>query len=850
MSYYGDSASEKAAMRLEAKIKRIYAEAARDVEQKILQYTDTFKKRDAEMQKKLKNGEISQADYDNWKSRIVFRGKRWNNVRDTIWSQLYHTRQTTTDMINGERKAMFQNVVNFSQYQIDKDFNFSLSFNIYDNATVTRLIKEDPDLVPDVKYPVPGRDYAWSKKQIASAATQGVIQGESIPEISRRIANKLSSANMVSMTRCARTAMTGAHNSGRIEAMHNAEDLGIKVQKLWIATLDSRTRDWHRDLDGQLAEVDEPFYSHFGEIMYPGDPNARPANVWNCFVGDIKVASDSEIIRSYKHDYSGELFTIKTASGVEFTCTPNHPILTDRGWVGAKFLNDGDRLAQTRIVESECLRINPDVDHTLPCFDTIHKFFEIMGVKRTCRLGVNFHGDVPTSDVEIVSKKRFLRKYFDACKLKSKNKLGFKLPLSFVFSKSHFMPCFRRVYVSFFSFVGGMRNALSFLWRRISHSCVHGFGAISDMNSFVFESQSDGTSCNAEIFSDGLDGLSRRVFFDNIVSIQVSSVSHIPVYNLQTNNGYYFVSSNASINDSTGEVNGSFAIAHNCRCSLGWEYPEYKNQYDTRAAREEEANNGGQVEEIPYMSYNKWVQWVKDGKPEIKKEIPKPKEPEIDQVIQNFLKECEQTKIKYHEVKKLDTDWANDNGIWAMSEIFERLHGGDLTSGSCASLALAYAGNRCGYDVIDFRGGASQTKFSSGYNLRKLFNATGVETITEKDTNDIKACERLFNQMKDDKEYILCTGKHASIVRKQNGSVQYLELQSATNGGWHDFEKDTLKWRFGCQRSHSTYGMKYERSNELVDVESFKNFVGFDKVLGYINTPENEQKKGRAGHEK
>lgn len=282
MSYYGDSASEKAAMRLEAKIKRIYAEAARDVEQKILHYTDTFKKRDAEMQKKLKNGEISQADYDNWKSRIVFRGKRWNNVRDTIWLQLYHTRQTTTDMINDERKAMFQNVVNYSQYQIDKDFNFSLSFNIYDNATVTRLIKKDPDLVPDVKYPVPGRDYAWSKKQIASAATQGVIQGESIPEISRRIANKLSSANMVSMTRCARTAMTGAHNSGRIEAMHNAEDLGIKVQKLWIATLDSRTRDWHRDLDGQLAEVDEPFYSHFGEIMYPGDPNARPANVWNC----------------------------------------------------------------------------------------------------------------------------------------------------------------------------------------------------------------------------------------------------------------------------------------------------------------------------------------------------------------------------------------------------------------------------------------------------------------------------------------------------------------------------------------------------------------------------------------
>ena len=35
-------------------------------------------------------------------------------------------------------------------------------------------------------------------------------------------------------------------------------------------------------LDGQLADVDKPFESELGDIMFPGDPEAHPANVYNC----------------------------------------------------------------------------------------------------------------------------------------------------------------------------------------------------------------------------------------------------------------------------------------------------------------------------------------------------------------------------------------------------------------------------------------------------------------------------------------------------------------------------------------------------------------------------------------
>ena len=49
-----------------------------------------------------------------------------------------------------------------------------------------------------------------------------------------------------------------------------------------MANQPGRTRDWHFELDEAEAEVDEPFKNSFGEIMYPGDPHAKPQNVYNC----------------------------------------------------------------------------------------------------------------------------------------------------------------------------------------------------------------------------------------------------------------------------------------------------------------------------------------------------------------------------------------------------------------------------------------------------------------------------------------------------------------------------------------------------------------------------------------
>ena len=75
--------------------------------------------------------------------------------------------------------------------------------------------------------------------------------------------------------------------------------MGVVVKKKWLATMDKRTRDVHRDeLNGVEVDVDEPFHTSLGDIMFPGDPNADPANVYNCrctlvYVYDVKASANN-----------------------------------------------------------------------------------------------------------------------------------------------------------------------------------------------------------------------------------------------------------------------------------------------------------------------------------------------------------------------------------------------------------------------------------------------------------------------------------------------------------------------------------------------------------------------------
>ena len=88
--------------------------------------------------------------------------------------------------------------------------------------------------------------------------------------------------NRDSAIRAARTAVTGAQNAGRLESYRAAEEMGIKLQKQWMSTLDNRTRHDHADADGQTVDEDKPFNVGGYELMFPGDPKGPGREIYNC----------------------------------------------------------------------------------------------------------------------------------------------------------------------------------------------------------------------------------------------------------------------------------------------------------------------------------------------------------------------------------------------------------------------------------------------------------------------------------------------------------------------------------------------------------------------------------------
>lgn len=67
-------------------------------------------------------------------------------------------------------------------------------------------------------------------------------------------------------------------NDANLQLMQKAnKKLGIKKQ--WVSTLDGKTRDRHKRLDGEVVDIDKPFSNG---LMYPGDMSGPPGEVINC----------------------------------------------------------------------------------------------------------------------------------------------------------------------------------------------------------------------------------------------------------------------------------------------------------------------------------------------------------------------------------------------------------------------------------------------------------------------------------------------------------------------------------------------------------------------------------------
>ena len=263
---------------MEKRLSAIYSRAEKEIQQTADEYFSKFAKQDEAKRKLLEQGKITEDEYTKWRKGKVMYGKRFSEMKEQCAKQLLNVNKTAAAYINGELPEVY--AINYNSLESAVDGVGGYSFTLADADTVRNLAVTDTSLLP-YKEIDPAKDIPWNMKKINAETLQGIVQGESMDKIAKRIMN-VQEMNKTQAIRSARTIVTGAENKGRQDSYARAEDDGIVMKREWIATNDSRTRHWHAELDGVEVDVDEPWVNDFGEIMFPGDPSADPANTYNC----------------------------------------------------------------------------------------------------------------------------------------------------------------------------------------------------------------------------------------------------------------------------------------------------------------------------------------------------------------------------------------------------------------------------------------------------------------------------------------------------------------------------------------------------------------------------------------
>lgn len=281
---YAHKLTDKQLAELEQRIAKLYKEAADELTDTVKAYFEQFEKRDAAMKEKLDAGEITEQQYKQWRLAQIGRGKRFEALRDKVAERYTDANATAVAYVNDATPGIYSLNRNYSAYKIEQ-VSDKADFTLWDEQTVKRLIVEQPDLMP--YYPPKralqrGIDLKYGKQQIIASVTSSILQGKGIGKIADDLQSRMRDMSRASAIRTARTAVTAAENAGRLDTYRSAQDMGIKLKKRWLATLDNRTRHAHAMLDGQTVDVDKPFKVDGYELMYPGDSSAPGYLVYNC----------------------------------------------------------------------------------------------------------------------------------------------------------------------------------------------------------------------------------------------------------------------------------------------------------------------------------------------------------------------------------------------------------------------------------------------------------------------------------------------------------------------------------------------------------------------------------------
>lgn len=275
-----DLAHRKTDLKLEEMEKRlsaIYSRAEKTVQKKMADYAASIDEKSTELLQAYKDAETEDEKQKAKKAYIRFyrkvvKSKEFVSLSANVADDLYKANVEASAYINSQTPSIYALNYNYINAEMAKDIDGFTPQEITD--TEAEKYSGYTQQTIDRK-----KDTAWNKDNLKKSVIVGSLLLLGASAIMKRSANSTVEKNRNSASMHSNGMGTDAENKARLDGMYRAEDMGNSLTKIWMATLDNRTRDAHADRDGEEIALDDEFAPG---LTRPRDPNGALAEICNC----------------------------------------------------------------------------------------------------------------------------------------------------------------------------------------------------------------------------------------------------------------------------------------------------------------------------------------------------------------------------------------------------------------------------------------------------------------------------------------------------------------------------------------------------------------------------------------
>ena len=262
---------------MEKRLSAIYSGVEKTVQKKMADYAKSIDEKSAELLQAYKDAETEDEKQKAKKAYIRFyrkvvKSKEFSALSANVADELYRANVQASAYINSQTPSIYALNYNYINAEMAKDIDGftpqeitnteAEKYSGYTQQTVDR--KKDTD---------------WNKDNLKKSVIAGSLLLLGASAIMKRSANSAVEKNRNSASMHSSGMGTDAENKARLDGMYRAEDMGNSLTKIWIATLDNRTRDAHAERDGEEIALDDEFAPG---LSRPRDPNGALSEICNC----------------------------------------------------------------------------------------------------------------------------------------------------------------------------------------------------------------------------------------------------------------------------------------------------------------------------------------------------------------------------------------------------------------------------------------------------------------------------------------------------------------------------------------------------------------------------------------